>query len=50
MVDADPPLVSKRFWFTDASHLSLNHPEAVLEEIFFTPKDCAQGISYSLRT
>jgi hypothetical protein len=50
MADADPPLASKRFWFTDASHVSLDRPSEILEEVFFTPKDYAQGISYSLRS
>jgi hypothetical protein len=40
----------KRFWFTDETHVSLNRPPEILEKIFFTPKDFAEGILYSLRT
>lgn len=40
----------KRFWFTDASHVSLERPAQILKKIFFTPKDFDQGVSYSLRT
>jgi hypothetical protein len=40
----------KRFWFTDASHVSLERPAEILEKIFFTPKDFGEGILYSLRT
>jgi hypothetical protein len=40
----------KRFWFTDASHVSVERPAEILEKIFFTPKDYAQGVFYSLRT
>jgi len=42
-------LAFKRFWFTDATHVSVDRPSEILEKIFFTPKDYAQGISYSLR-
>jgi len=40
----------KRFWFTDASHVSLEAPAQILDKIFFTPKDFEQGILYSLGT
>jgi hypothetical protein len=50
MVDADPPLTSKRFWFTDASRVSLDRPAEILEEIFFTPKDVSEGILYSFHS
>ena len=40
----------KRFWFTDATHVSLENPAQILEKIFFTPKDFGEGILYSLRT
>lgn len=50
LLNVDPPLASKRFWFTDASHVSLNRPTEILEEIFFTPKDVSEGVLYSLRS
>jgi hypothetical protein len=40
----------KRFWFTDASHVSLERPAEILDKIFFTPKDFTEGILYTLRT
>lgn len=50
LVDADPPLASKRFWFTDANHVSLDRPAEILEEIFFTPKDLSESILYSFHS
>ena len=40
----------KRFWFTDAGHVSLERPTEILENIFFTPRDLSEGILYSLRS
>lgn len=39
---------TKRFWFTQRSAYSLDQPEAVLQKIFFTPKDFTTGNLYSI--
>jgi hypothetical protein len=48
LADPERKLGLKRFWFTNASHVSLETPAQILEKIFFTPKDYAQGISHSV--
>ena len=50
LADGVPPLASKRFWFTNATHVSLDRPSEILEEIFFTPADISDGLRKSLRS
>jgi hypothetical protein len=42
----DVGLGSKRFMFTDLERIDPDNPAKILEEIFVTPKDYDQGISY----
>lgn len=39
---------TKRFWFTHRPAYSLDQPETILDKIFYTPRDFATRICYSL--
>jgi len=41
---------SGRFWFTDMSHVLLERPGEIVDNIFLTPKDYAEGLLHSFRT
>jgi hypothetical protein len=49
MTNVNPPILSRRFWFTDADHIALDRPAEILEGIFFAAKEHAQEALYSLR-